>query len=447
MLLSACLIVKNEERLLESCLSSLHGVADEVVVVDTGSTDDTVAIARVAGARVAHFPWCDDFAAARNFAIDQAQGDWILVLDGDECLTEQGRAVIRPNLAEVPAEIGAFLLPIENLTGDAADPSLHVAPLPRLFRRLEGLRYAGRVHEQITEALGALGLVTAGLDAPIRHVGYLGEYLRDRDKFARNEALLRVRCAEEPHAAYPRYHLAKTLKAMGRYPEAANVLDEALRLAPHDALYLPDACWERANLHALAGDRQTALRTTEQALVAHFAFPPLHHLHGCLLRDLGRPEEALAAFERTSQLGEIPSLVGYDLSFPRWRSPFEAARLHFRAGCWAKAHECFAQVEAHSPRPLHRIWATLAAAAAGAPLGAIEGAIAVPGEAEELVAQAFAEVLATGDEAAAQRLLDATPVLDGPIPGYRLGLARALLASGNPEYLELGNRLVLSLRP
>ena len=84
------MIVKNEEQFLDQCLAALDGVAHQIVVVDTGSTDRTVQIAKAHGAEVHHFDWCDDFAAARNFALEHARGDWVLVLDADEVLTAEG---------------------------------------------------------------------------------------------------------------------------------------------------------------------------------------------------------------------------------------------------------------------------------------------------------------------------------------------------------------------
>src|SRR5882724_11685213 len=83
-MLSVCFIARNEEKNLPRALASVRGIADEVIVADTGSTDRTVEIAKESGAIVCHFPWCDDFSAARNFAISHARGDWILWMDADE---------------------------------------------------------------------------------------------------------------------------------------------------------------------------------------------------------------------------------------------------------------------------------------------------------------------------------------------------------------------------
>src|SRR5687767_12493572 len=93
--LSVCLIVKNEERYLAQCLQSVRGLWDDLVIVDTGSTDRTVEIAESFGARVFHFTWCDDFSAARNFCLDQITTDWILSLDADETIAGRDHALIR----------------------------------------------------------------------------------------------------------------------------------------------------------------------------------------------------------------------------------------------------------------------------------------------------------------------------------------------------------------
>ena len=97
--ITACLIVKNEERFLDKCLQSLQGTADQIVVVDTGSTDRTVEIARTHDAEIHHFEWCDDFAAARNFSLEKARGDWVLILDADEVLTPEGRKELQIDTA------------------------------------------------------------------------------------------------------------------------------------------------------------------------------------------------------------------------------------------------------------------------------------------------------------------------------------------------------------
>jgi glycosyltransferase involved in cell wall biosynthesis/FMN phosphatase YigB (HAD superfamily)/tetratricopeptide (TPR) repeat protein len=193
--LSVCLIVKNEEKFLGQCLKSVRGLAAEIVVVDTGSTDRTVEIAREFGAKICSFPWCDDFAAARNAALELATGDWILMLDADEELPVAQHARLLADIKK--SDTLAFRLPLVN-AGQNDGRSF----VPRLFRNVPGVFYFGRVHEQVFPSLlphcKNWGLKTALGTAEILHHGYSQEMVRDRNKIERNLKLLRLALAENP---------------------------------------------------------------------------------------------------------------------------------------------------------------------------------------------------------------------------------------------------------
>jgi glycosyltransferase involved in cell wall biosynthesis len=167
---SLCLIVKNESAHLADCLESAAGLTDEVVVVDTGSTDDTRDIARRYGARVFDFPWCDDFAAARNESIRHATGDWILWLDADDRIPPRGRARLRELLAALPNENVAYLMTVL-CPGPDGGPMSQV-PHARLFRRRPEIRWEHRIHEQIVRSIERCGGRLQPTDIAIVHVGY-----------------------------------------------------------------------------------------------------------------------------------------------------------------------------------------------------------------------------------------------------------------------------------
>ena len=194
--LSVCLIVKNEEQFLGQCLKSVQGLADQIVVVDTGSTDRTVEIARAHGAEVHAFAWCDDFSAARNAALEHATGDWVLVLDADEELPPDQHEALRKLLrAEA---VMAWRLPLQDAGREAEGCSY----VPRLFRNAPGLFFVGRVHEQVFSSLEPRrkewGLDSRLGDATIRHHGYAKELTLARDKVGRNLRLLELALLEMP---------------------------------------------------------------------------------------------------------------------------------------------------------------------------------------------------------------------------------------------------------
>ena len=215
--LSVCLIVKDEERFLGQCLASVKGLADQIVVVDTGSTDRTVEIAREHGAEVHSFAWCDDFSAARNAALEHVTGDWVLMLDADEELPPQQHAALR-KLLHSPSVI-AWRLPLQDAGREAEGCSY----VPRLFRNAPGLFYVGRVHEQVFSSVEVRrqewGLETRLGDAMLRHYGYTKELTLERDKVGRNLRLLEQAILELPGEANLLMNYGLELTRSGRREE------------------------------------------------------------------------------------------------------------------------------------------------------------------------------------------------------------------------------------
>ena len=197
--LSVCLIVKDEERFLAQCLQSIRSIASEIIVVDTGSKDRTIEIAREFGAQVHSFVWCDDFSAARNAALEHATGDWVLMLDADEQLPPDQHDNLRRDFRK--AGLLGLRIPLQNLGAEAEG----VAFVPRLFRNAPGLFYVSRIHEQIFSSIlvraEEWGLETALGTAQIKHFGYTEEIVVERQKSQRNLRLLRDAVLEFPDDA------------------------------------------------------------------------------------------------------------------------------------------------------------------------------------------------------------------------------------------------------
>jgi glycosyltransferase involved in cell wall biosynthesis len=174
---SLCLIVKDEEPNLDACLASVDGLFDEIVVVDTGSTDRTKEIARRHGAKVFDFPWVDSFAAARNASLEHATSQWIFWLDADDRLDAENRQTFRALLATLGDENAAYALKCRCLP-DPTTGAVTVVDHVRLFRNRPDVRWRYRVHEQILPVRlrpgdparlhrrGAAGAVAAGHPQP-----------------------------------------------------------------------------------------------------------------------------------------------------------------------------------------------------------------------------------------------------------------------------------------
>ena len=232
--LALCLIARDEELLLPRCLASVRDVAHEVVVVDTGSTDGTAEAAASAGATVVHHPWEDDFAAARNVALASSCAPWVLLLDADERLGPGAAEAIKGAMEGDQLDCG--LLPLyqansldasaeEVLDGRAreSDPVL----LPRLFRRTPDLAWEGVVHEHVRRWLTTEGRRAAMVDAPIIHLGGIGQLRDARQKQQRNLRLLRRRVELAPRDLDARTYLAQELWNAGLHDEARQEVERA----------------------------------------------------------------------------------------------------------------------------------------------------------------------------------------------------------------------------
>jgi glycosyltransferase involved in cell wall biosynthesis len=200
--LSACLIVKNEEQRLPQCLDSLKSLVDEIIVVDTGSSDRTVAIAKKYQARVFHFAWCDHFAQARNYAIAQAKGQWILVIDADEVLEQRAIAILE-EVMERDDCLAANLLRSE--VGAAQSPYSLVL---RLFRNHLAIAFTGIYHESIDQTISALQAQephwqVLNIEVPVLlHYGYTNSEIELKHKYEFAKRLMHKHLQEFSNDSY-----------------------------------------------------------------------------------------------------------------------------------------------------------------------------------------------------------------------------------------------------
>ncbi len=263
--ISFCMIAKNEAERLSRCLTSVADLVAEMLVVDTGSTDDSKAVAARLGARVVDFPWVDDFSAARNESIRHARGDWIFWLDGDEDLDEVNRQRLRTLFAGLRDEKAAYVM--RQVSESAGGSSLAVAQV-RLFRNDPAIRWDYRVHEQILLSLRRAGHRLDWTDVAIRHWGYQESTL-SAAKLERNLRLLRLQQAERPDDPVTLYHLGLALGQQGRVAEAVPLLRRSLERTPPDYSTRPKLYAVLSRGLQRLGQRKEALAVCRQGQREH----------------------------------------------------------------------------------------------------------------------------------------------------------------------------------
>ncbi len=290
--LSACMIVRDEEAHLTECLATLDGICDEIVVVDTGSTDNTVKIAESFGAVIGHFDWCDDFSAARNASLELASGNWALWIDADERLSPNSLTALLS--AMVRPHFGGFTIPMINfLSDDLTRDRLEHRPC-RLFRLHPSIRFEGKIHEQITTSIEALGLQVAQLDGiHIDHFGYQKSEIERKGKAQRTFSMLESELALNPTDSFHLFNLGNAYFSAGRFEEAAETFSRAdvNGRAPHAQFMMH--LWAFALLQVARHDE--AIEVCDRAEKSGIGGILIDYARSCILAEQGRLEEALAA--------------------------------------------------------------------------------------------------------------------------------------------------------
>jgi tetratricopeptide (TPR) repeat protein len=355
--LSLSMIVKNEEAALDACLSSARALCDELVVVDTGSTDRTVEIARSHGARVFHFEWCDDFAAARNFALDQTTGEWVLHLDADECAVEAAPGALRDELAAQPEGVRFLRVPVRSPWPDGLGSDEH--PARRLFRRLPGVRWRRRIHENITSLEGERpDQEAAARSLRVDHGGYADvEARRQSGKIDRNVRLLTREILENPNDAVPHFYLAREHASHGENEVAVQICSQLLarwagRLAPSfesaircQAMRSASACGDPARAVELGRPGEETAEGSE-----------LPFLLGRALLQVGDLDAAERSLRRALERGGTLAPMQTTEGTGTWRPLIELGALAMRRGqADAAAERWLAAVAAAPTNPTVRL--------------------------------------------------------------------------------------------
>jgi len=350
LLLSAALIVRNEGAFLDGCLGSLDGLVDEIVVVDTGSTDDSVAIANRHGARIEHDEWQHDFARARNHSLDIVRGDWVLYIDADERVVHGDHQAARSWLTNAGDHL-AGLVPFVPRVGWTPYREY------RIWRNRADVRFSGAMHESIVPALRRAatldGLSIVPFDLlTIEHFGYEGD---QSAKWERDEPMLLAALEEQPDRSYLYDHLARVYEAKGDAQQAVSLWRRGIDVARARAQPSPDDLLLYVNLaiHLLAfPNRDHDLASLlEEALTTFPRTPTLELAAARHELATGRPAEAAPRAEWLLAADPVDPhrTNSYDRRvFGEWAWDL-LGRCRFELGDDAGATEAFARAEAAAP--------------------------------------------------------------------------------------------------
>jgi tetratricopeptide (TPR) repeat protein len=312
--LSLCMIVRDEEQILARCLTAVAPTVDELIVVDTGSSDSTIEIARSFGARVIEHPWTGSFAEARNVSFEAATGDWLLYLDADEILVAEDAKRLRALTGHTWRE--AFYLVGTSYTGQLGDGDAITHNSLRVFRNRPNYRFEGRLHEQIiknlpTYAPGRIEQTTIRVE----HYGYLGAVRDAKQKSKRNIELLQAEAAESAPTAFLHFNLGSEYAAADDPARACTEYERAwaMMLAEGSAdgsVFAPVLVARLGEALRACGRVHEAMSRASDGLARYPTLTDLVLLQATTSVALGDREAAAGYYRRCIELGDAPARYG-----------------------------------------------------------------------------------------------------------------------------------------
>ncbi|MEW6667474.1 MAG: tetratricopeptide repeat protein [Thermodesulfobacteriota bacterium] len=310
--LSLCMIVKNEADFLAGCLESAAGLVQEIILVDTGSTDNTPEVGKVFAARLFTFPWRNDFAMARNFSLEHATMDWILVLDADEVISPKDHSALRDlllgdlymgyTLEQRTYGLDPGFVDWVGTAGDMEEergyPGYVRSHLLRLFRRDPRIRFEGRVHELAEPSFSRHQLPYRMTSIPIHHYGKVREKARVEHKARLYLEIGLQKAGTDPGNAKAHSELGAQFLELNDLEKAMECFRQAAALAPGNH----DIHVNIGVIHLRKGEYEEAEKRLRHALsLAPRNTDALLNLAAVLLR-MGRFPEAQASLERAIEL-------------------------------------------------------------------------------------------------------------------------------------------------
>lgn len=321
--ISLCMIIKNEEENLDRCLKSVADIVDEIIIVDTGSTDNSIKIAKKYNAYILKYDWNNDFAKARNFGLQNAKGDWILQLDADEELLSATKRLLTTEICDTTAD-GINVI-IRNHQPKGETLNYLDEQQVRLFRNKSEYRFCNRIHEQIIPSIAEAGGIFSESEIIISHYGYQTE---NDKRTKRNLSLLNNELKINPEDPHILFKLGETYKALKKWDKAADYLTQALAHSSltnevKELIYLrlgqislaknnyeiakkyAQACLRFNGKNAMAkyilGVAMMYLKETKDALVLFSELRSTQKLHGLNLNEVDNLLDAMA-FSETDEV-------------------------------------------------------------------------------------------------------------------------------------------------
>jgi len=310
-MLALCIIVKNEGENLKKCLSKISAFVDEIIIVDTGSTDNTKIIASEFTDKIYDFKWCNDFSKARNFSISKASKEWILVLDADEFITVFFRYNVDVFIKSSLNKNKVGRIRKINIVEDSKCKKKYIERVNRVFNK-NYFHYEGIINEQLV-ALDGKAYETEMVDITAKHIGYTKEILDGEDKLKRNIDLLEVAVKNDSQDPYLYFQLGKSYYILKDYNTAAFYFEKALSFQLDFRLQYVEDLVETYGYSLINSGRYSQALILENCFEVYSKLPDFHFLMGLIYMNNSKFTQAVESFLECTkfQYAKVDGITSY----------------------------------------------------------------------------------------------------------------------------------------
>ncbi|GKU25992.1 tetratricopeptide repeat-containing glycosyltransferase family 2 protein [Clostridium folliculivorans] len=304
--ISLCMIVKNEEEYLPRCLNSVKDIVDEIIVVDTGSTDRTIEIAKEFNAKVYSFQWSNNFSEARNESLKHATKDWILILDADEEIYKEDQELFITLFNSELDENAIYNFEGVSYSGNYIDENNKTVNLnPRLFKNNMGIHYESAIHNQLVSSENNYNVICE--DVKIHHYGYLNERIISTDKRNRNLTILKEQFKENPNDKFICFNLGNEYAALGDLKKALEFYYKAYDKFEPNTGYGFALVIRMVYTHYTLGEYYEALNLSDEGIKYYPYCTDLHFFKAEIFKALRKPTLQIKALQKCIEIGEAPA--------------------------------------------------------------------------------------------------------------------------------------------
>ncbi|GFZ33525.1 glycosyl transferase [Clostridium zeae] len=324
---SLCMIVKNEEKYLPRCLNSVKDIVDEMIIVDTGSTDRTVEIAKEFGSNVYFFQWNNNFSEARNESLRHATKDWILIIDADEEIYKEDQELFKILLNSKLDEDAIYNFQGVSYSGNSINENNRTINLnPRLFKNNKGIHYEGAIHNQLIYNEKNYNVICE--DVKIHHYGYLNERIISTGKRNRNLTILKDQFEKNPNDKFICFNLANEYAALGDLNKALELYYKAYDNFDPNTGYSAMLVIRMVYLNYDIGKYDEALRIIDEGTKYYTNCTDLYFLKSQIYKVLRKPILQIKALEKCIEIGDAPAQLKFFSGTGGFKAYYELGNIY-----------------------------------------------------------------------------------------------------------------------